>query len=96
MRNRKLTDKVAKWLPFTASTQAQTSVALTASVSNVFHFDDHGEQEAAWHWVQKLALSELALQEIVKERERGGLASEPGPAIAKPKCQGEFGFPKPS
>lgn len=51
---------------------------VTASVSNVFHFDGRGEQEEDWHCAQLLALKDLALQETVKEMERGGLASEPG------------------
>lgn len=70
MTNRKLVDKVANWLPFTAATLAWSSVAPTASVSNVFLFDGHGEQEVDWHCVQLLALKGLALQETVKERER--------------------------
>lgn len=45
-------DKVAKWVAFRAATVAPSAVALTASVSNVFHFDGHGEQEADWHCVQ--------------------------------------------
>lgn len=45
-------DKVAKWLPFTAATLARISVALTALVSIMFHFDGHGEQEVNWHCVQ--------------------------------------------
>lgn len=78
MSSRKLLDKVAKWLPFTGATLARTSVAPTASMSKGFYFDGRREQEVDWHCVQLLALRGLALQETVKERERGGLASEPG------------------
>lgn len=44
----------------------------------MLHFDGRGEQEVDWRCVQLLALKDLALKETVKERERGGLASEPG------------------
>lgn len=71
-------DKVAKWLPFTAATLAQISVALTASVSNMFHFDGHGKQEVNWHCVEQLPLKDLALQETVNDKAKQGLASKPG------------------
>lgn len=51
MTNRKLMDKVNKWLSFIAATVALTSVVLMASVSNGFHFDGRGEQEVDWHCV---------------------------------------------